>query len=60
MVENADEARLSGHFFEIKETYREGLVHTVLTLRADEVIGAEIVKDRQVVDYVLGGAERRE
>jgi hypothetical protein len=59
MVETADAARVSGPFFEVTQKYREGMIHTVLTLRADDVVGAEILKDGVVVDYVLGDAGPR-
>jgi hypothetical protein len=48
---------LSGPFFEITQKYRDGLIHTVLTLRAVDVVGAEILKDGKVVDYVAGGVQ---
>jgi hypothetical protein len=44
MVETADAARLNGHFFEITQKYRNGVIHTVLTLRASDVVGAEILE----------------
>jgi hypothetical protein len=59
MVDTADAARLSGHFFEITQKDRGGLIHTVLTLRAADVIAAEILRDGKLVDYVVGGAQPR-
>lgn len=55
IVEAADAAR-ERIFFEITQKRRAELTHTVLTLRASDVVGAEIVKDGKVVDYVVGGA----
>jgi hypothetical protein len=56
IVETADGARVSGPFFEFTRRYLEGKIETVLTLRTDDVIGAEFLKDSVVVDYVPGGA----
>jgi hypothetical protein len=54
-VQHADAARLEGPFFVISRWYPElNRRDTVLTLRSQDVIGAEIVKDGVRVDYVHG------
>jgi len=55
IVEDADSARLDGAFFIINRWYPDlNRTETVLTLRADDVVAAEIVKDGIVTDCVLG------
>jgi hypothetical protein len=59
IVEQADAARLDGSFFVItKRHHPSGRNDTVLTLRSQDVVGAEIVKDGVVTEYVLGGCQR--
>jgi MEDS: MEthanogen/methylotroph, DcmR Sensory domain len=58
MVDTADAARLNSHFFEITQKDRDGVIRTLLTLRAADVLGAEILRDGKVVDYVVGGHSR--
>jgi hypothetical protein len=60
-VEAADSARMSGPFFMItRRRERTGELETLLTLRSQDVVGAEIVKDGLVTDYMRGGAPARE
>ena len=60
IVDTADAARVDGPFFVItrRNPGREQ-VDTVLTLRTQDVVAAEIVKDGVVIDYVLGGGSRK-
>jgi hypothetical protein len=37
---------------------QRGVIRTLLTLRAADVVGAEILRDGKVVDYVVGGHSR--
>jgi hypothetical protein len=55
IVEEADGARLDGRFFLItRRLLRTGESETVLTLSASDVVGAEIVENGVVTDYVPG------
>jgi hypothetical protein len=45
-------------FFETTRHYSEGKIETVLTLRTQDVVAPEIVKDGVVTDSVPAGAER--
>ena len=58
IVETADAARVSGPFFEVTCRHPlSGRIETVLTLRTQDVIRAEVVQDGVVTDYVLGGTQ---
>jgi hypothetical protein len=60
MVDTADAARVSGPFFVItRRRLGTDQVDTVLTLRTQDIVAAEVVKDGAVIDYVLGGAQRQ-
>jgi hypothetical protein len=60
MVEEADAARLDGPFFVItKRHHPSGRNATVLTLRSQDVVGAEIMKDGIVADYVWAATNLR-
>jgi hypothetical protein len=52
---DADSARLDGHFFLVRRWYPDlNRTETVLTLRAEDVIGAEVLKDGVRIDYIPG------
>jgi len=53
VVPDADGARLGHSFFLITRRYHDG-VETVLTLRAENVVRAEIERDGAVTEYVPG------
>jgi len=54
-VENADSARSDGPFFIVARSAPDrGRIETVLTLRAQDVIAAEIYDGAVVIDRVLG------
>ena len=56
IVPTADAARVDGAFFAItRRSAGTDHVETVLTLRTQDVIFAEIVENDAVTDYVLGG-----
>jgi len=58
VVEEADGARLEGPFFVITRRHsRRDQRETVLTLPASDVVGAEIVINGTVTDYVAGGGK---
>jgi hypothetical protein len=57
MVPTADAARADGPFFLITRRHPTGRVDTVLTLRTEDVVAAEILENGAVVDYVLGGGQ---
>jgi hypothetical protein len=44
---------------EITQKDRDGVIRTVLTLGAADVVGAEILRDGNVVDYVVDGHRPR-
>jgi hypothetical protein len=54
-IESADSAHVEGAFFVITRRLA-GLnrCYTILTLRADDVVAAEVLEDGVRVDYVLG------
>jgi hypothetical protein len=54
-VDAADSARLDGPFFLVRR-WRPDLnrTETVLTLRSEDVIGAEVLKDGVRIDYIPG------
>ena len=53
-VEHADGARLDPPFFLVTRRQRTGEVETVLTLRGDQVVAAEVLENGVRTDYVLG------
>ena len=55
IVEGADAARLDGPFFLVRRSYPDlNRTETVLTLRSDDVIAAEVLKDGLRIDYIAG------
>jgi hypothetical protein len=57
VIENADGARLDGAFFLVTRCYRDlRRVETVLTLRAQDVVAAEVSENGIRTEYVRGGA----
>ena len=59
VVDQADEARLEGAFFVVTRRHSgTGKSETVLTLPARDVVGAEIVIDGTVTNYVSGVGKR--
>jgi hypothetical protein len=55
MVPTADGARADGPFFVITRPHTgSGRIETILTLRTQDVVAAEILKDGVVIDRVLG------
>ena len=55
MLDTADSARLDEPFFLVTRSYPEiRQVETVLTLRAEDVVAAEILENGVRIDYVLG------
>ena len=61
IVEQADAARSDGPFFVVtKRHHPSGRDDTVLTLRSEDVVGAEIVTDGIVTDYILGRSQSSE
>jgi hypothetical protein len=58
MVDTADGAQLDGAFFLVTRVRQaSGRVDTVLTLRAADVVGAEVLQDGVRIDYVSGKGE---
>jgi hypothetical protein len=54
-VDAADSARLNGPFFLVRRWYPDlDRTETVLTLRSEDVFGAEILKDGVKIDYIPG------
>jgi hypothetical protein len=54
-IDAADSARLEGPFFIISRWYPDlKRSETVLTLRSQDVVGTEILKDWVRIDYVPG------
>ena len=54
-VDGADSARLEGHFFMVSRWDREvNRTGTLLTLRSEDVIGAEVLKDGVRIDTFRG------
>ena len=54
-VDAADSARMDGPFFLIRRRYADlNRPETVLTLRSEDVIGAEVLKDGVRIDYIPG------
>jgi hypothetical protein len=59
IVEAADSAQVDGPFFVVRRSYSDlNRTETVLTLRSEDVIGAEILKGGMVIAYVPGGGKR--
>jgi hypothetical protein len=57
-VEHADAAHLDGPFFIVTRWYPDlKRRETILTLRSDDVVAAEIVEDGVRIKRVLGGGE---
>jgi hypothetical protein len=55
-IEHADSADVDGPFFIVTRWYQDlNLRETVLTLRSDDVVAAEIVEDGVKANCVLGG-----
>jgi len=55
IVDAADSARLDGPFFLVRRSYPDlNRTETVLTLRSDDVIAAEVLKDGLRIDYIAG------
>jgi hypothetical protein len=55
MLETADAARLDEPFFLVTRWHSEiRQVETVLTLRAEDVVAAEVLSNGVRVDYVVG------
>jgi hypothetical protein len=58
VVEAADSVRLDGPFFLVSRSYPDlNRAETVLTLRSEDVIGAEVLKDGMRIAYVRGAAK---
>jgi hypothetical protein len=54
-VDDADSARLEGPFFLVRRWIPDlNRTETVLTLRSEDVIGAEVLKDGVRIDYIPG------
>jgi hypothetical protein len=59
VVDEADGARLEGSFFVVTRRHsRTGESETVLTLATSDDVGAEIMIDGTVTNYVAGGGQR--
>ena len=59
-VDAADSARLDGPFFLVRRWHPDlKRTETVLTLRSEDVIGAEVLKDGVRIDYIAGGAQAK-
>jgi hypothetical protein len=57
-IEHADSAHVDGPFFIVTRWYQDlNRTETVLTLRSDDVVVAEIVKDGVKINCVLGSGE---
>jgi hypothetical protein len=54
-IDAADSARLDGPFFLVRRWYPAlNRTETVLTLRSEDVIGAEVLKDGVRIDFIPG------
>ena len=54
-VDAADSARLDGPFFLVRRWYPDlNRTETVVTLRSEDVLGAEVLKDGVRIDYIPG------
>ena len=59
-VDAADSARLDGPFFIVSRwSPHLNRTETVLTLRSEDVIGAEVLKDGVRIDYIPGRGQAR-
>lgn len=59
-VDAADSARLEGPFFIVTRRYPDlNRTETVLTLRSEDVIGAEVLKDGVRIDCIPGRGQTR-
>ena len=59
-VDAADSAQLDGPFFLVRRSYPDlNRTETVLTLRSEDVISAEVLKDGVRIDYIPGGAQAK-
>jgi hypothetical protein len=59
-VDAADSARLDGPFFLVRRRYPDlNRTETVLTLRAEDVIGAEVLQDGVRIDTFRGAGRPR-
>jgi hypothetical protein len=59
-VDAADSARLDGPFFLVRRWHLDlNRTETVVTLRSEDVIGAEVLKDGVRIDYIPGGAQAK-
>jgi len=59
-VNAADSTRLDGPFFLVRRWYPDlNRTETVLTLRSEDVIGAEVLKNGVRIDYIPGGAQAK-
>jgi hypothetical protein len=59
-VDAAASARLDGPFFIVTRWYQDlNRTETVLTLRSEDVIGAEVLKDGVRIDYIPGPGQTR-
>jgi hypothetical protein len=59
-VDGADSARLDEHFFLVRRSYPQiNRTETILTLRSEDVIGAEVLKDGVRIDYIPGRGQAR-
>jgi hypothetical protein len=57
-IEHADSAHVDGPFFIVTRWYQDlNRRETVLTLRSDDVVAADIVKDGVRINGVLGSGE---
>ena len=55
MIDTADAARLAEPFFIVTRWYPDiRQLATVLTLRAEDVVGAEVLKNGFRTDYIVG------
>ena len=55
IIDAADSARLDGPFFLVRRWHPDlNRSDTVLSLRAEDVIGAEVLKDDVRIDYIPG------
>ena len=54
-VDAPDSAQLDGPFFLVRRSYPDlNRTETVLTLRSEDVISAEVLKDGVRIDYIPG------
>jgi hypothetical protein len=59
-VDGADSARLDGPFFVVERTHPDfNRTETLLTLRSEDVVGAEVLKDGVRIDYIPGRGQAK-